>query len=330
MKKIPVLLLILLAACFTRAQTAENPNYAHKLTPLTKLDEVRYKYGIRKEPRPPPHSTFEVAPCRSKIDFDTSVEFAGVGKGIVSVFYYSVRVRELVYERRQDKLLAMSDYFVRIRNAEKNIDGGFEGEVVDLVEGAVLAAGAERPIVIRKIVDLPPGTYRADTTFRDRTSGCRGSSSGAFTVPEFEKGNPILSTLILGGPLEPMAKEPPAEFRHYPLRMLPMPSGIFRQGERIAFGYLLAIPIADDCWKSACPNTPDDVAYQIEKNGKILMTFNQDWKHYKNAEDGRVITDFSTESLKPGKYTITVTVKERKTGKSFSQSDTFSITKKPK
>lgn len=192
MKKLHSLTLILLTAVFfAHAQTAENPNKVDTLKPLVKEDLVVYKSGFRGPPRVEyPGDIFgKFSGCHSDIDFDLNIEFARTAKGTIAIFLLSVGASELLYEQYQDKVRAMNDYFVRVRNAEKTIDGGFEGEIVDLTEIPVLAADTERKIVVRRLIELPPGRYRADTTFRDRNSGCRGRRSKAFTVPELEKGN---------------------------------------------------------------------------------------------------------------------------------------------
>ena len=339
-----LLSITLFLAATAPAQTSYSDSNTTSLVPMTVNSEVRYKYGLQKQNDGIDRVVIPSG-ARSTCDLgiESNVEQAWLYGKSQAVFLYSVSPKDLVYETIGGQFTARFSIFVRVRDKDKKIDGGFEDLVTDIASEKELVNGTDRKIVYRKIIDLPPGSYRADVTVRDISHVCRDLSSRAFTLVPFTvppRGivigrdpnsgiSPFRSTLVLGRPRELFDKDPAIFHAPYAHWMVPDTTGDFQEGETIAVWYSLSIPIFPYCATGACPTNPDDVEYTVENaDGKSAMRFAQDWKEHRVDTTGRVMTTVSTDSLKPGKYRIIATVKQRSSGMTFSQSDVFRIIKR--
>lgn len=322
--------------------TYSSAGHEASLTKMTASEAVRYKYGLRKQNDGSERVSIP-ATARSTCDLGigSNIEHAWLYGKSQAIFIYTVNAKDLVYDHFGGKVRTHFWIFVRVRDAAKTIDRGFEDIVTDATELEILAKNPHRKIVYRKIVDLPPGSYRADVTVRN-PGICRDPSSKAFTLMPFTvpaRGividrdphtgiSPFYSTLVLGRPLELFNRDPAvfdAPWTHW---IMPDATGDFHQGETIAVWYSLHIPIFPECTTAACPINPDDVEYIVEStDGKVVMRFAQDWKEHRVDTTGRVTTTFNTDSMTPGKYRITASVKQRSSGMTFVQSDVFRILK---
>ncbi|MBK9153045.1 MAG: hypothetical protein IPM25_02295 [Chloracidobacterium sp.] len=118
------------------------------------------------------------------LDFDVKLDFPIVDGKVVTEIVSSTRYDRLIFETLGGKLVAKLNYFVRFAAArDRRVVGFIETTPRVILNEIEIGQLKTQSLLIRDLIDVPPGSYIADIFLRDVSSDCRGVQTLRFTIP---------------------------------------------------------------------------------------------------------------------------------------------------
>ena len=257
-------------------------------------------------------------------------DFRGTQEGCSTLeVYYGIPQVIGRYLPEQDSTRMIVERQAALLNLETGAIYRTQGELVFQSSGDLTRQpGAFVPDVVR--LEVPPGTYRLEVTATDRQSGRTGTYRQDVGIVPYGRGPLSLSRLALAW----QAGEGQAEdkFTRHGIRVVPLPTRTFRKGQNV-FVYYEVYNLRPD----VAGLTHHSVEYTIKTEGggiisKMFPGFvgkrpevavSQTQTGVQEAEYRYIELDLS--GLSPGQGTLTVTVKDLKSGEAVSRELAFTM-----
>lgn len=146
------------------------------ITPL--MQPAKTQYRAKKDPQNISGSFLE------PIEMNVAINFPVIRGSIGATEIVSQTTYEnLAFEEQMDVLTGQLQYFLRITSErDRKVLGSIEDTLSVPMNKADKEKLRKQPIVIRKLINLPPGNYIADVVIRDKVTGNRGLRVCRFTV----------------------------------------------------------------------------------------------------------------------------------------------------
>jgi len=204
----------------------------------------------------------------------------------------------------------------------------FEDTATRVVPPAVPLERLNLPTIYQKQIPIAPGMYRLDIVAKDAASGRMNHYAMDLTVPHFDGPELASSTLIVADLIEKVPR--PAvgngQFVLGTSKVRPRLGNAFRQNERLGI-YIQIYNFARD-EKERKPN--GTIKYEVVNNGSSekVLDFTEDAAKVPNASAQQVTIEklVPLQTLKPGQYTLTISVTDKNRSRTISPSATFTVT----
>ena len=182
--------------------------------------------------------SFTQEPPESPLPFAVqAVPFRGPdGKPLVE-FFYAIPTAQLSIAARPDGGSDIDyDYRLNVRSGSESSTVERRGQEVHISTRRPVPRDAGVMIPAVESVSLPAGSFRFGMKLMDLTSGRFGILEGTVAVDDFAAQGLSLSGLLLASTIEP-ARDPVDPFTRGALRVLPMPSHVFRRSQPVHIYY---------------------------------------------------------------------------------------------
>ncbi len=257
------------------------------------------------------------------LDFDLRVDFFKQSdQQVIAAFTIQTSNKNLKFERSGGMETATMNIFGRITSVSGKNTGIFEDSVTTNASTEELATLRGRKSVYQKAVALTPGTYKVAVAMRDVSTGNRGLVNMGFVVPRYDDKKLSTSSLVLTSELRASTdRDIGKPFIVGKTKIIPNLAGEYSRGQEVGVYLQVYNAIIDQTTLRPAV----DVEYIIT-GGNREITQAEDWTGA--SESGQRLTlarTFSTASLTPGSYEITVRIKDRVSGQYIENKGKFSI-----
>ena len=258
------------------------------------------------------------------LEFDMRVDFFRQSDDrVITAFTIQTENKDLVFQDSGGVQMARLNIFGRITSVAGRRAGTFEDPVTTTATTTELAEAKNRKSAYQKAYPLAPGTYKVDVVVRDVVSGATGIKKVGFTVPKYDAKQLATSTLVLASKLQGLGDQPAVgQFVIGNLKVIPNVAATYRRGEPI--GLYMQVYNAGIDQTTLRPSV--DVEYVFSKDGKELSKLPENWQGLSDAGQRLTLAKlFNTGNIAPGKYTVTVRIRDRVSGQTLSPAAEFTV-----
>ena len=228
---------------------------------------------------------------------------------VITVFTVQADNRQLKFEPVGGIETAKLNVIGRITSVAGKRTGMFEDSMTTTATTVELASLKQGSSIYQKAVALPPGRYKVDVGMRDVSTGNKGVSSLAFTVPTYDEKKLSTSTMIIASKLRPTDPEDiGARFVIGSAKVVPNVFGRFKQGQEV--GVYMQVYNAELDQTTLRPAV--DVDYVISKNGKETFKQREDWSGLSESSQRLTLARlFPTQGLGLGEYELKIVIRDK-------------------
>jgi GWxTD domain-containing protein len=258
------------------------------------------------------------------LNFDIRVDFFRQSdERVITAFTIQAENSALTFTDSGGMQQARMNIFGRITSVSGRRAGIFEDPVITTATVTELTEAKGRKSAYQKAVALAPGTYKVDVVVRDIVSGATGIRHVGFTVPKYDQQKLSTSTLILAARLEGLGDQPAVgQFVIGQVKVIPNISATYHRGSPL--GLYMQVYNAGIDQTTLRPSV--DVEYVFSQNGKEISKIPETWQGLSDAGQRLTLAKlFSTDKLTPGKYQVTVRIRDRVSTQTLSPSAEFTI-----
>jgi GWxTD domain-containing protein len=258
------------------------------------------------------------------LNFDMRVDFFRQSdERVITAFTIQAENGALSFVDSGGVQTARMNILGRITSVSGRRAGIFEDPVITTATVAELTEAKGRKSAYQKAVALAPGTYKVDVIVRDVQSGATGIRHLGFTVPKYDQQKLSTSTLMLAARLEGLGDQPAVgQFVIGQIKAIPNISATYHRGSPL--GLYMQVYNAGIDQTTLRPSV--DVEYVFTQNGKEIGKIPETWQGLSDAGQRLTLAKlFSTDKLAPGKYQVTVRIRDRVSTQQLSPSAEFTI-----
>lgn len=230
--------------------------------------------------------------------------------------------RDLKFQSDGNKIWATLEILGRVSTMDRRLVMTFENPLSLSATGS----GVEPHMTYQKQVPLAPGRYLLDLVAKDTVGGAVGSYETAVEVPQFNQAVLSSSNLILADAIERLPAKTIGSGNMFvigDMKVRPRLTNSFTTDETIGF-YLQVYNFMPD---PATRKPSGSVEYRIEKDGMTDVDFAEDIGNIANTSASQVTVErwFPPRDLKPGKYTLHLTVTDTNRNQTIEKSASFTV-----
>lgn len=258
--------------------------------------------------------------------FDVRIDmFKQSEERVIAVFTVQADNRQLKFEPVGGIETAKLNVIGRITSVAGKRTGMFEDSMTTTATTSELASLKQGSSIYQKAVALSPGTYKVDVGMRDVSTGNKGVTSLAFTVPKYDEKKLSTSTMIIASKLRPTDPEDiGARFVIGSAKVIPNVFGRFKQGQEI--GVYMQVYNAELDQTTLRPAV--DVDYIIARNGKEVLRQREDWSGLSESSQRLTLARlFPTHDLSVGDYELKIVIRDKVGGQLVENRGKFTIEK---
>jgi GWxTD domain-containing protein len=258
------------------------------------------------------------------LNFDLRVDFFRQSdERVITAFTIQAENNALTFADSGGVQTARMNIFGRITSVSGRRAGVFEDPVITTATVAELTEAKNRKSAYQKALALAPGTYKVDVIVRDVQSGATGIRHLGFTVPKYDAKQLSTSTLVLAARLEGLGDRPAVgQFVIGQVKVIPNISATYHRGAPL--GLYMQVYNAGIDQTTLRPSV--DVEYVFTQNGKEISKIPETWQGLSDAGQRLTLAKlFTTEKLTPGKYQVSVRIRDRVSTQTLSPSADFTI-----
>lgn len=283
--------------------------------------------------RPPAVKYADLATHTSdpKIDFDVlpfsfRTDYLRVNdNSVVTSFTVQLEHQDLAFENKGGIYQGTINIHAKITALTGRRFGVFEDALqTSRYTDRTIAEGQQAKSVYQKNLILPPGRYKIDIVARDVLSGKTGVIHQAFSAPKYEENQLATSSVIVADEIQPIQGVPSGQFVIGRYKVRPSVSGSFRRAQPL--GVFLQVYNTEVDQTTLRPDVSID--YVITKDGEQVKTIHEDGKSGVSQVDGERLTVarlIPLEGLNPGKYQVSVLIRDNVSQKTISPTAQFSV-----
>lgn len=283
--------------------------------------------------RPPAVKYADLATHTSdpKIDFDVlpfsfRTDYLRVNdNSVVTSFTVQLEHQDLAFENKGGIYQGTINIHAKITALTGRRFGIFEDALqTSRYTDRTIAEGQQAKSVYQKNLILPPGRYKIDIVARDVVSGKTGIIHQAFSAPKYEENQLATSSVIVADEIQPIQGVPSGQFVIGRYKVRPSVSGSFRPAQPL--GVFLQVYNTEVDQTTLRPDVSID--YVITKDGEQVKTIHEDGKSGVSQVDGERLTVarlIPLEGLNPGKYQVSVLIRDNVSQKTISPTAQFSV-----
>ncbi len=259
------------------------------------------------------------------LPFDVREDFIRVTEESVLVpVTLQVANRDLEFVDKNGVMHAALDIFGQITSLGGRVVSRFEDSVaVDVPKGEFQRL-RDSTSAYQKSVPLRPGLYKLTVVLKDAQSGHAGSLEVGTKVPHYLDDQLSNSSLILADVVQPLPSRQVGSgpFVIGGMKVRPSVTRTFTRKQTLGV-YLQVYNLGID---PATHRPSAEVRYDITKGGKTMVSGERGTAQMANAAQQIVLAErLSLESLEPGKYTVTIRVKDNVRKQTVTPSETFEL-----
>jgi GWxTD domain-containing protein len=258
------------------------------------------------------------------LNFDLRVDFFRQSdERVITAFTVQAENSALSFTDSGGVQTARMNIFGRITSVSGRRAGIFEDPVITTATVSELTEAKSRKSAYQKALALTPGTYKVDVIVRDVQSGATGIRHLGFTVPKYDAKQLSTSTLVLAARLEGLGDQPAVgQFVIGQVKVIPNISATYHRGSPLG----LYMQVYNSGIDQTTLRPSVDVEYVFTQNGKEISKIPETWQGLSDAGQRLTLAKlFSTEKLAPGKYQVTVRIRDRVSTQTLSPSAEFTI-----
>jgi GWxTD domain-containing protein len=258
------------------------------------------------------------------LNFDLRVDFFRQSEErVITAFTIQAENGALTFTDSGGLQTARMNIYGRITAVSGRRAGIFEDPVITTATVSELTEAKGRKSAYQKAVALAPGTYKVDVIVRDVQSGATGIRHLGFTVPKYDAQKLSTSTLVLAARLEGLGDQPAVgQFVIGQVKVIPNIAATYHRGAPL--GLYMQVYNAGIDQTTLRPSV--DVEYVFTQNGKEISKIPETWQGLSDAGQRLTLAKlFSTEKLTPGKYQVTVRIRDRVSTQTLSPSAEFTV-----
>ncbi|HEX8775687.1 MAG TPA: GWxTD domain-containing protein [Pyrinomonadaceae bacterium] len=258
------------------------------------------------------------------LNFDLRVDFFRQSdERVITAFTIQAENGALSFTDSGGVQTARMNIFGRITSVSGRRAGIFEDPVITTATVSELTEAKSRKSAYQKALALAPGTYKVDVIVRDVQSGATGIRHLGFTVPKYDQKQLSTSTLVLAARLEGMGDQPAVgQFVIGQVKVIPNIAATYHRGAPLG----LYMQVYNSGIDQTTLRPSVDVEYVFTQNGKEISKIPETWQGLSDAGQRLTLAKlFSTDKLTPGKYQVTVRIRDRVSAQTLSPSAEFTI-----
>jgi len=265
---------------------------------------------------------YNLLPMKVRADFIPVTE-----SSVLSNITIQFDRKDLQFKQKGGVSTASVNIYARITSMARRPVNWFEDVVSVDVPTDMLQQAAQGSSIYQKTVPLPPGRYRLNVAARDTVGGNTTNFEMALDVPRLEDDRLGQSSLILADVLEkvPTKSIGIGQFVIGTSKVRPRMDDTFKRGEKLGIYLQLYNFEPDEKTKKA----DGTVEYVITKNGtnEKVFEYTEDVSALSGGASQMVIEKLlPLQSMEPGKYTLRMTVTDKKRNQTLTPSATFTVT----
>jgi len=259
------------------------------------------------------------------LPFDIREDFIRLTEdSVLTPITIQVNNSDLEFQNKGGVMHAVMDIFGELSTLGGRVTNTFEESVAVDVPEHDFSQYMKRKWVYQKVLPLRPGRYKLSLVLKDDVNGHMGSMELGMQVPHFDDDKLSTSSLILADQIQqlPMRQVGTGPFVIGGTRVRASVNSSFNRDQNLGI-YLQVYNLGLDP-KTHKPAA--EITYNISKEGNAVLNNSEEAGKLANA--GAQVTVekiMPLQSLKPGRYTLAIQVKDRVKNQTISPTTAFEV-----
>jgi GWxTD domain-containing protein len=266
--------------------------------------------------------TFNLLPVKVRVDYLRITDST-----VMTTVTVQLDNKDLQFQEKDGVAKANVNMYTQVTSMTRRPVGHWEDPVVIEMPQEMLAEASKHSSVYQHPFFLAPGLYRLNVVVKDTVGGTMNNYEMALHVPHFDDEKLAASSLILADLIEPVPTSSigTGQFVIGDYKVRPRINDTFNRDEKLGI-YLQLYNFQTD---EHTRKPSGEIEYQVLRNGtnEKVFDYTEDVKDLPGASGTQVTIEklLPLATLKPGQYTLKMTVKDKLRNQELTPTATFTV-----